>query len=124
MDRYGGTTLLKFREALDNNKLEDLVVLQSHQPVPDITLAKKYEDLLAAHEDVTNKLIAKEDFRQKLVNAEERMKSLEVNNSEWIVLFITWFEVIVVEFSDYQLHIVEFDNIGGLALNIKEGNRK
>ncbi|KAF6155900.1 hypothetical protein GIB67_039231 [Kingdonia uniflora] len=39
-----------------------LVVLQSHQPVPDTTLAKKYEDLLAAHEDVKKKLIAKEDF--------------------------------------------------------------
>ncbi|KAF6149777.1 hypothetical protein GIB67_017510 [Kingdonia uniflora] len=30
-----------------------LVVLQSQQPVPDATLAKKYEELLAAHEDVT-----------------------------------------------------------------------
>ncbi|KAF6138781.1 hypothetical protein GIB67_039120, partial [Kingdonia uniflora] len=58
-----------------------LVVLQSHQPVPDTTLTKKYEDLLAAHEDIKKKLIAKEDF--KLVNAEERMKSLEANNSEW-----------------------------------------
>ncbi|KAF6165075.1 hypothetical protein GIB67_000659, partial [Kingdonia uniflora] len=48
-----------------------LAVLQSHQPVPDTTLAKKYEDLLAAHEN-----------RQKLVNAEERMKSLKANNSE------------------------------------------
>ncbi|KAF6169877.1 hypothetical protein GIB67_034269, partial [Kingdonia uniflora] len=48
-----------------------LVVLQSHQPVSDTTLAKKYEDLLVAHE------------RQKLVNAEEMMKSLEANNSEW-----------------------------------------
>ncbi|KAF6156063.1 hypothetical protein GIB67_010987, partial [Kingdonia uniflora] len=39
-----------------------LAVLQSHQPVPDTTLAKKYENLLAAHEDVKKKLIAKEDF--------------------------------------------------------------
>ncbi|KAF6138985.1 hypothetical protein GIB67_010711, partial [Kingdonia uniflora] len=138
MDRYGGTTLLKFREALNNYKLEDvsslpcytvsyytwnndvgihqrkeasvneygdtpvyqyedvaeqydasckeseslkavnaffieqidlqltpatpLPMLQSFQPVSDATLAKKYEDLLAAHEDVTKKLIAKEDF--------------------------------------------------------------
>ncbi|KAF6161325.1 hypothetical protein GIB67_009212, partial [Kingdonia uniflora] len=54
----------------------------SHQPVPDTTLAKKYEDLLAAHEDIKKKLIAKEDFI-KAVNAEERMKSLEVNNCEW-----------------------------------------
>ncbi|KAF6148887.1 hypothetical protein GIB67_014258 [Kingdonia uniflora] len=60
-----------------------LAVLQSHQPVPDTALTKKYEDLLAAHEDIKKKLIAKEDFRQKLVNAEERMKSLEANNSEW-----------------------------------------
>ncbi|KAF6153022.1 hypothetical protein GIB67_021627, partial [Kingdonia uniflora] len=60
-----------------------LAVLQSDQPVPDTTLAKKYEDLLATHEDFKKKLIAKEDFRQKLVNAEERMKTLEVNNSEW-----------------------------------------
>ncbi|KAF6137365.1 hypothetical protein GIB67_036402 [Kingdonia uniflora] len=60
-----------------------LAVLQSHQPVPDTTLAKKYEDLLAEHEDIKKKLIAKEDFRHKLVNAEERMKSLEANNSEW-----------------------------------------
>ncbi|KAF6145944.1 hypothetical protein GIB67_007963 [Kingdonia uniflora] len=60
-------------------------VLQSHQPVPDTTLAKKYENLLAAHEDVKKKLIVKEDFRQKLVKAEEMMKSLEANNSEWEV---------------------------------------
>ncbi|KAF6160224.1 hypothetical protein GIB67_016660 [Kingdonia uniflora] len=39
-----------------------LAVLQSHQPMPDTTLAKKYEDLLAAHEDAKKKLIAKEDF--------------------------------------------------------------
>ncbi|KAF6140351.1 hypothetical protein GIB67_011370, partial [Kingdonia uniflora] len=62
---------------------EQLAILPSHQPVPDTTLAKKYEDLLAAHEDIKKKLIAKKDFRQKLVNAEERMKSLEAINSEW-----------------------------------------
>ncbi|KAF6143809.1 hypothetical protein GIB67_016730 [Kingdonia uniflora] len=62
---------------------KNLAVLQSHQPVSDITLAKMYEDLLAAHEDIKKKLITKEDFRQKLVNVEERMKSLEANNSEW-----------------------------------------
>ncbi|KAF6151771.1 hypothetical protein GIB67_010345 [Kingdonia uniflora] len=62
-----------------------LVVLQSHQLVPNTTLAKKYEDLLAAHEDIKKKLIVKEDFRQKLVNAEEMMKSLEANNIEWEV---------------------------------------
>ncbi|KAF6143934.1 hypothetical protein GIB67_001728 [Kingdonia uniflora] len=62
-----------------------LAVLQSHQPVPDTTLTKTYEDLLGAHEDVNKKLIAKEDFRLKLVNAEERMKSLETDNSEWEV---------------------------------------
>ncbi|KAF6172055.1 hypothetical protein GIB67_029473 [Kingdonia uniflora] len=39
-----------------------LAVRQSHQPVSDTTLANKYEDLLAAHEDVKKKLIAKEDF--------------------------------------------------------------
>ncbi|KAF6150817.1 hypothetical protein GIB67_020900, partial [Kingdonia uniflora] len=60
-----------------------LVMLPSHQPVPDTTLAKKYEDLLAVHKDIKKKLIAKEDFRRKLVNAEEMMKSLEANNSEW-----------------------------------------
>ncbi|KAF6136891.1 hypothetical protein GIB67_018930 [Kingdonia uniflora] len=38
------------------------LVLQSHQSVPDATLAKKYEDLLATHENVTKKLIGKEDF--------------------------------------------------------------
>ncbi|KAF6134572.1 hypothetical protein GIB67_022312 [Kingdonia uniflora] len=103
-DRYGGTALLKFREALDNYKLENileckileakntslkaelrqkssledcnqslsvelnkkLVVLQSHQPVPDATLAKKYDNLLAAYEDVKKKLIAKEDFASHL----------------------------------------------------------
>ncbi|KAF6135732.1 hypothetical protein GIB67_028588 [Kingdonia uniflora] len=63
--------------------LKALAVLQSHQPVPGTTLAKKYKDLLAAHEVIKKKLITKEDFRQKLVNAEERMKSLEANNSEW-----------------------------------------
>ncbi|KAF6150626.1 hypothetical protein GIB67_022238 [Kingdonia uniflora] len=62
-----------------------LAVLKSHQLMPDTTLAKKYEDLLAVHEDVKKKLIVKEDFRQKLVNAKERMKSLEANNSEWEV---------------------------------------
>ncbi|KAF6150373.1 hypothetical protein GIB67_034072 [Kingdonia uniflora] len=49
-----------------------LVVLQSHQPVPDTTLAKKYEDLLAAHEDVKKKLITKDNFevwRQALKKA-------------------------------------------------------
>ncbi|KAF6147975.1 hypothetical protein GIB67_024150 [Kingdonia uniflora] len=39
-----------------------LAVLQSHQPVSDTTLAKKYEDLLAVHEDIKKKLIAKKDF--------------------------------------------------------------
>ncbi|KAF6174490.1 hypothetical protein GIB67_004684 [Kingdonia uniflora] len=67
-----------------------LVVLQSHQLMPDVTLAKKYDDLLSAHEDVKKKLIAKEDFCKKLVNAEERMKSLEVNNSEWFLLEEVW----------------------------------
>ncbi|KAF6135439.1 hypothetical protein GIB67_027313 [Kingdonia uniflora] len=62
-----------------------LVVLQSHQPVPDTTLAKKYEDLLAAHEDIKKKLIVKEDFHKKLVNSEERKKTLEVDNNEWEV---------------------------------------
>ncbi|KAF6138585.1 hypothetical protein GIB67_032479, partial [Kingdonia uniflora] len=66
-----------------------LAVLQLHQLVPDTTLAKKYEDLLAAHEDIKKKLIVKEDFiflqRQKLVNAEERMKPLDTNNSKWEV---------------------------------------
>ncbi|KAF6160197.1 hypothetical protein GIB67_016633, partial [Kingdonia uniflora] len=62
-----------------------LVVLQSHQSVPDTTLAKKYEDLLAAHEDVKKKFIAKEDFHKKLVNSEERKKTLEVDNNEWEV---------------------------------------
>ncbi|KAF6156986.1 hypothetical protein GIB67_039747 [Kingdonia uniflora] len=61
-----------------------LVVLQSHQLMPNATLAKKYDNLLPAHEDVKKKFIAKEDFRKKLVNAEERMKFLEVNNSEWV----------------------------------------
>ncbi|KAF6162657.1 hypothetical protein GIB67_013271 [Kingdonia uniflora] len=39
-----------------------LAVLQSHQHVPDKNLAKKYENLLVAHEDVKKKLIVKEDF--------------------------------------------------------------
>ncbi|KAF6155267.1 hypothetical protein GIB67_019793, partial [Kingdonia uniflora] len=62
-----------------------LIVQQSHQPVPDVTLAKKYEDLLAVHEDVKKKLIGKNNFQQKLVNAEEMMTSLEANNTEWEV---------------------------------------
>ncbi|KAF6160131.1 hypothetical protein GIB67_016567 [Kingdonia uniflora] len=61
-----------------------LVVLQSHQHVPNITQAKKYDDLLSVHEDV-KKLIVKEDFRKKLVNAKDKMMSLEVNNNEWEV---------------------------------------
>ncbi|KAF6150642.1 hypothetical protein GIB67_022254 [Kingdonia uniflora] len=88
-----------------------LAVLQSHQPVPNVTLAKKYDDLLYVHEDVKKKLIAKKDFRKKLVNVEERIKSLEVNNSEWvcsilnlylfeIALCNAWFEVIIVEFDN------------------------
>ncbi|KAF6172611.1 hypothetical protein GIB67_036561 [Kingdonia uniflora] len=64
---------------------QSLSVEFNKKPVSDTTLTKKYEDLLAAHEVIKKKLIAKEDFRQKLVNAEERMKSLEVNNSEWEV---------------------------------------
>ncbi|KAF6153077.1 hypothetical protein GIB67_034799 [Kingdonia uniflora] len=62
----------------------DLYLPPATLSVPDATLAKKYDDLLAAHEDVKKKLIAKEDFHKKLVNAKERMKSLEVNNSEWV----------------------------------------
>ncbi|KAF6135956.1 hypothetical protein GIB67_006848, partial [Kingdonia uniflora] len=61
-----------------------LAVLQSHQPVPDTTLAKKYEDLLAAHEDIKKKLIVKENFHKKLVNSKERKKTLEVDNNEWV----------------------------------------
>ncbi|KAF6166494.1 hypothetical protein GIB67_038231 [Kingdonia uniflora] len=72
-----------YNQSLSVELNKKLVVLQSHQPVLDINLAKKYEDLLAAHEAVKKNLIAKEDFRQKLVNAEEMMKSLEANNSEW-----------------------------------------
>ncbi|KAF6136413.1 hypothetical protein GIB67_019296, partial [Kingdonia uniflora] len=55
----------------------DMQLPPTTPPVPDTTLAKKYEDLLAAHEDVKKKLIAKENFQQKLVNAEERMKPLK-----------------------------------------------
>ncbi|KAF6146873.1 hypothetical protein GIB67_018526 [Kingdonia uniflora] len=61
----------------------DMQLSPATPSVPDTTLAKKYEDLLAAYEDIKKKLIAKEDYRQKLVNTEERMKSLEANNSEW-----------------------------------------
>ncbi|KAF6154594.1 hypothetical protein GIB67_022329 [Kingdonia uniflora] len=43
-----------------------LIVLQSHQPMPDATLTNKYDDLLAAHEDVKKKLIVKEDFTSHL----------------------------------------------------------
>ncbi|KAF6149516.1 hypothetical protein GIB67_003664 [Kingdonia uniflora] len=67
-----------------------LAVLQSHQPVPDTTLTKKYEGLLAVHEDVKKKLITKDDFGQKLVNAKERIKSLEANNREWDLLQEVW----------------------------------
>ncbi|KAF6172281.1 hypothetical protein GIB67_024903, partial [Kingdonia uniflora] len=81
----------------------DLQLSPPTSPVPDATLAKKYENLLAAHEDVMKKLITKEDF---------------------ISLFNARFEVTVVEIDDYQLHIVEFDNIviagGDLASSIEE----
>ncbi|KAF6170357.1 hypothetical protein GIB67_043047, partial [Kingdonia uniflora] len=40
----------------------DLQLPPAIPPDPDVTLAKKYEDLLATHEDVKKKLIAKEDF--------------------------------------------------------------
>ncbi|KAF6147994.1 hypothetical protein GIB67_024169 [Kingdonia uniflora] len=49
-----------------------LAVLQSHHPVPDTILAKKYEDLLAVHKDIKKRLIVKEDFevwRQALKKA-------------------------------------------------------
>ncbi|KAF6135338.1 hypothetical protein GIB67_027212, partial [Kingdonia uniflora] len=62
-----------------------VAMLPSQQPVPDTTLAKKYEFLLATHEDIRKKLIAKEDFHKKLVNSEERKKTLEVDNNEWEV---------------------------------------
>ncbi|KAF6157368.1 hypothetical protein GIB67_004306, partial [Kingdonia uniflora] len=62
-----------------------LVILQSHKPMTDIDIAKTYENLLSAHEELKKKLIAKEDFRKKLVNAEEIKKSLEVNKNEWKV---------------------------------------
>ncbi|KAF6135383.1 hypothetical protein GIB67_027257 [Kingdonia uniflora] len=51
----------------------------------DLNLAKKYDDLLSAHEELKKKLITNDDFSKKLVNAEEMMKSLEVNNNEWEV---------------------------------------
>ncbi|KAF6148671.1 hypothetical protein GIB67_042630 [Kingdonia uniflora] len=50
----------------------DMQLLPATPPVPNTTLRKKYEDLLAAHEDVKKKLIAKEDFevwRQTLKKA-------------------------------------------------------
>ncbi|KAF6145463.1 hypothetical protein GIB67_032586 [Kingdonia uniflora] len=78
-----GNALLMEQIDLQLPPAAPLAMLPSHQSVPDTTLAKKYEDLLAAHEDIKKKLIAKKDFRRKLVNAEERMKSLEANNSEW-----------------------------------------
>ncbi|KAF6163899.1 hypothetical protein GIB67_024754 [Kingdonia uniflora] len=62
------------------NLVEAVGLLMTFKPY-----AKKYEDLLAAHEDIKKKLIVKEDFRRKLVNSEEMMKSLEANNSEWEV---------------------------------------
>ncbi|KAF6135941.1 hypothetical protein GIB67_006833, partial [Kingdonia uniflora] len=40
----------------------DLHLPPTTPPVPDATLAKKYDELLAAHEDVKKKLIAKKDF--------------------------------------------------------------
>ncbi|KAF6145847.1 hypothetical protein GIB67_028842, partial [Kingdonia uniflora] len=80
-DRYSSTALLKFREALDNYKLED--------PMPDLTLPKKYDDLLAAHEDVKKKLIAKEDFSQH--RFPDVMKSLKTfhykNPAFWKSIF-------------------------------------
>ncbi|KAF6140407.1 hypothetical protein GIB67_013176, partial [Kingdonia uniflora] len=75
--------LEKCNQSLSVELNKKLVVLQSYQPAPNTTLAKKYEDLLAAHEVIKKTLIAKEYFRQRLVNAEERIKSLEANNSEW-----------------------------------------
>ncbi|KAF6148589.1 hypothetical protein GIB67_042548 [Kingdonia uniflora] len=84
----------------------NLAILQLHQHMTDINLAKKYDNLLSAHEELKKKLIAKEDFIlnwtskykkeaarvteetnnlcKKLVNAEEMKKSLEVNNNEWV----------------------------------------
>ncbi|KAF6145797.1 hypothetical protein GIB67_016246, partial [Kingdonia uniflora] len=50
----------------------DLQLPPATPPVPDTTLGKKYEDLLAAHDDIKKKLIAKEDFevwRQALKKA-------------------------------------------------------
>ncbi|KAF6158793.1 hypothetical protein GIB67_040307, partial [Kingdonia uniflora] len=40
----------------------DLQLPPATPPVPDTTLAKKYENLLAAHEVIKKKLITKEDF--------------------------------------------------------------
>ncbi|KAF6171312.1 hypothetical protein GIB67_036980 [Kingdonia uniflora] len=72
----------------------DLHLPPATPPVPYVTLEKKYDDLLAAHKGVKKKLIVKENFRKKLVNAEERMKSLEVNNSEWFLLQKVWHQAL------------------------------
>ncbi|KAF6144769.1 hypothetical protein GIB67_016843, partial [Kingdonia uniflora] len=65
--KFGGLSKENFgfkdcNQSLSVELNKKLVVLQSHQPVPDATLRKKYDDLLFAHEDVKKKLIAKENF--------------------------------------------------------------
>ncbi|KAF6160649.1 hypothetical protein GIB67_019589 [Kingdonia uniflora] len=57
-----------------------LAVLQSYQPVSDATLAKKYDNLLSAHEDVKKKLIAKKDF----VSHSKLMKLILVSELEFV----------------------------------------
>ncbi|KAF6171655.1 hypothetical protein GIB67_042170 [Kingdonia uniflora] len=64
-DRYGGTALLKFREALDNYKLDDFKESESLKVVNVLLMEQIDLQLLLATP------------RQKLVNAEERMKPLE-----------------------------------------------
>ncbi|KAF6145946.1 hypothetical protein GIB67_007965 [Kingdonia uniflora] len=63
-----------------------LAILQSHQPMTEINLAKKYDDLLSAHEELKKKLIAKEDFilnwtskyKEEVVRVTEETNDLEV----------------------------------------------
>ncbi|KAF6151931.1 hypothetical protein GIB67_010505 [Kingdonia uniflora] len=123
-EKTGGYNLL--RESIDQMKEDmqlkhvldkqcalayaDLPGQLDANPMTGINLAKNYDDLLSAHEELKKKLIGKEDFilnwtskykkdatrvieetndhRKKLVNAEEMKKSLEVNNNEWVVVFI------------------------------------
>ncbi|KAF6161708.1 hypothetical protein GIB67_029152, partial [Kingdonia uniflora] len=64
---------------------QSLSVELNKKPVPDVTLAKKYDDLLAAHEDVKKKLIANEDFEKLSIRVHHHQSMWDLTKEPQVV---------------------------------------